>query len=135
MGLRRGDAGCRRFGGADSARRARLARSFSQQFLAGTRYRFAGLPVLPRSPLRNGRHSLSLWDQQLSTATYTTYDSSTYVEKGTQPILGADSSLCLSCHDGTVAVGTNHRLQEDPDHREHEEFRRLRHRSAILASV
>jgi predicted CXXCH cytochrome family protein len=46
-----------------------------------------------------------LWDQQLSTATYTTYNSSTYVEKGGQPTLGADSSLCLSCHDGTVAVG------------------------------
>ena len=46
-----------------------------------------------------------LWDQQLSSAIYTTYDSTTYVEKGGQPLLGADSSLCLSCHDGTVAVG------------------------------
>ena len=46
-----------------------------------------------------------LWDQQLSTATYTTYTSTTYAEKGAQPVLGADSSLCLSCHDGTVAVG------------------------------
>lgn len=46
-----------------------------------------------------------LWDQQLSTAIYTTYESSTYVEKSGQPLLGADSSLCLSCHDGTVAVG------------------------------
>lgn len=46
-----------------------------------------------------------LWDEQLSAATYTLYGSSTYLEKGTQPMLGADSSLCLSCHDGTVALG------------------------------
>jgi len=47
-----------------------------------------------------------LWNQTLSTQTYTPYVSSTYVEKGnTQPPLGADSVLCLSCHDGTVAPG------------------------------
>lgn len=48
-----------------------------------------------------------LWSQQLSTQTYTPYTSSTYVEKGnTQPFVGGPSSLCLSCHDGTVAPGT-----------------------------
>ena len=26
-------------------------------------------------------------------------------ESGTQPMLGSDSNQCLSCHDGTVAVG------------------------------
>ena len=46
-----------------------------------------------------------LWNQTLSTATYTPYGSTTYVETGGQPLLGADSSLCLSCHDGTVAPG------------------------------
>ena len=47
-----------------------------------------------------------LWNQTLSTQTYTPYVSSTYVEKGnTQPPLGTDSVLCLSCHDGTVAPG------------------------------
>ena len=47
-----------------------------------------------------------LWNQTLSTQTYTPYTSSTYVETGsTQPTAGADSSLCLSCHDGTVAPG------------------------------
>jgi len=47
-----------------------------------------------------------LWNQTLSKATYTPYASSTYVEQGnTQPTLGITSSLCLSCHDGTVAVG------------------------------
>ena len=47
-----------------------------------------------------------LWNQTLSKATYTPYSSTTYVERGnTQPTLGMTSSLCLSCHDGTVAVG------------------------------
>ena len=47
-----------------------------------------------------------LWNQTLSSQTYTPYTSSTYKQQGnTQPILGKSSSLCLSCHDGTVAVG------------------------------
>ena len=47
-----------------------------------------------------------LWNQTLSTATYVPYSSTTYTEKGNPlPPLGADSSLCLSCHDGTVAPG------------------------------
>src|SRR5246127_2185332 len=47
----------------------------------------------------------ALWSQQLSTQTYTTYTSTTLHNTGLQPMLGSDSSLCLSCHDGTVAVG------------------------------
>jgi predicted CXXCH cytochrome family protein len=48
-----------------------------------------------------------LWNQTLSTQTYSTYTSTTYHETGnTQPMLGGDSNLCLSCHDGTVAPGT-----------------------------
>jgi predicted CXXCH cytochrome family protein len=47
-----------------------------------------------------------LWNQTLSNQTYTPYTSTTYKQQGkTQPILGKSSSLCLSCHDGTVAVG------------------------------
>ncbi len=47
-----------------------------------------------------------LWNQSLSTQTYTPYTSSTYQQQGnTQPPLGQSSSLCLSCHDGTVAIG------------------------------
>ena len=47
-----------------------------------------------------------LWNQQLSKATYTPYTSTTYHQTGnTRPPLGVTSSLCLSCHDGTVAVG------------------------------
>lgn len=47
-----------------------------------------------------------LWNQTLSTQTYMMYESSTYSGKPSpQPALGASSSLCLSCHDGTVAPG------------------------------
>lgn len=47
-----------------------------------------------------------LWNQTLSTQTYTPYTSSTYTENGNaQPPAGSDTSLCLSCHDGTVAPG------------------------------
>jgi len=47
-----------------------------------------------------------LWNQTLSKSTYTPYSSTTYNDTGnTQPTLGQTSSLCLSCHDGTVAVG------------------------------
>jgi len=46
-----------------------------------------------------------LWNQKLSTQSYTTYGSTTEQNTGTQPTLGESSSLCLSCHDGTVAVG------------------------------
>ena len=47
-----------------------------------------------------------LWNQTLSTQSYSPYTSSTYVEQGNaQPTPGTDSTLCLSCHDGTVAPG------------------------------
>lgn len=47
-----------------------------------------------------------LWNQTLTTQTYTTYQSTTYHETGMpQLVLGADSNLCLSCHDGSVAPG------------------------------
>jgi predicted CXXCH cytochrome family protein len=50
-----------------------------------------------------------LWNQKLSTQTYTPYTSTTYIEQGkTQPTLGITSSLCLSCHDGTVGVGQSY---------------------------
>ena len=47
-----------------------------------------------------------LWNQTLSGQTYTPYTSTTYKQQGSaQPVLGKSSSLCLSCHDGTVAIG------------------------------
>ena len=46
-----------------------------------------------------------LWNQTLSHATYTTYTSTTVKNRDNQQSpLGTDSGLCLSCHDGTVAV-------------------------------
>lgn len=47
-----------------------------------------------------------LWSQKLSTQqNYTLYSSKTLVNTVQEPLIGADSSLCLSCHDGTVAPG------------------------------
>ena len=44
-----------------------------------------------------------LWNHDMSTATYTPYRSSTLKATVGQPT--GDSKLCLSCHDGTVALG------------------------------
>ena len=55
----------------------------------------------PHSGLNRG-----LWNQQLTTQTYTTYTSNTEKNIGKQPTLGYSSNQCLSCHDGTVAVGS-----------------------------
>lgn len=49
-----------------------------------------------------------LWNRQLSTATYQTYVSSSLDAKGSGvPLDQPDgvSKLCLSCHDGTMAIG------------------------------
>jgi predicted CXXCH cytochrome family protein len=54
----------------------------------------------PHSGLGN---STPLWSQQLSTSSYTLRSDTTNAEL--QPTLGSASSLCLSCHDGTVALG------------------------------
>lgn len=43
-----------------------------------------------------------LWNHQTTTATYTLYTSATFQGTSTQP--GPTSKLCLSCHDGTVAI-------------------------------
>ena len=46
-----------------------------------------------------------LWAQTLSSQTYTLYASSTVQNVAMQPTVGGVSSLCLSCHDGTIAPG------------------------------
>ena len=52
--------------------------------------------------------NLPLWSQTLSTeSNYTLYTSTTEVNPEQEPTLGSASNLCLSCHDGTVAPGTN----------------------------
>jgi predicted CXXCH cytochrome family protein len=45
-----------------------------------------------------------LWDHALSAQSYTAYTSTTYTSGAQTPASGT-SKLCLSCHDGTVAVG------------------------------
>ena len=57
-----------------------------------------------------------LWNHAMSTATYTFYTSST-MNAATPTALSGSSSYCMSCHDGTVAVGDVIRagqLGEDP---------------------
>jgi predicted CXXCH cytochrome family protein len=54
----------------------------------------------PHSGLNTG-----LWNQKLTTQSYSTYTSNTGKNIATQPTLGGVSNQCLSCHDGTVAVG------------------------------
>src|ERR1035441_9120617 len=47
-----------------------------------------------------------LWAQKFSTQTYTLYGSTTTSNQTMQqPLVGGPSSLCLSCHDGTVGPG------------------------------
>lgn len=47
-----------------------------------------------------------LWAQKFSTQTYTLYSSTTTSNQTMQqPLVGGPSSLCLSCHDGTVGPG------------------------------
>jgi predicted CXXCH cytochrome family protein len=56
---------------------------------------------VPHSGLGKG----PLWGQTFSSQIYSTYVSDTEQNTAVQPELGQASSLCLSCHDGTVAVG------------------------------
>ena len=49
--------------------------------------------------------NLGLWNQKLTTQSYSTYASKTETNTTVQPTLGGVSNQCLSCHDGTVAVG------------------------------
>ena len=51
-----------------------------------------------------GSSSTPLWNQTLSTQTYAVYSSDTE-QNTSQPLVNRPSMLCLSCHDGTVAVG------------------------------
>ena len=51
--------------------------------------------------------NMGLWNQKLTTQSYTTYSTNTQKNTAVQPMLGSDSNQCLSCHDGTVAVGSS----------------------------
>jgi hypothetical protein len=58
-----------------------------------------GAENIPKAPL---------WNRKLSTATYTTYTSSSIDVDATELAAspGGSSKLCLSCHDGTMALGS-----------------------------
>lgn len=61
----------------------------------------------PHSALKDGSNKTPLWNHTLSTQTYTLPTGATWPNLLTtvkQPDLG--SKLCLSCHDGTVAIGS-----------------------------
>lgn len=72
----------------------------SQSPITGARPDACAYCHAPHSGLNAG-----LWNQKLTTQTYTTYSSNTEKNPAVQPALGSVSNQCLSCHDGTVAVG------------------------------
>jgi predicted CXXCH cytochrome family protein len=51
----------------------------------------------------NANPAIPLWNQTMSGATYQPYESSTLAATIGQPT--GSSKLCLSCHDGTIAIG------------------------------
>ena len=62
----------------------------------------AGVCVFCHAP-HNAKPSVGLWNRELPAVTYTPYASSTQIAKPGQPT--GSSRLCLSCHDGTTALG------------------------------
>lgn len=60
-----------------------------------------GLCVFCHTP-HNAKPTIGLWNRELSAATYTLYASTTLQSVLNQPT--GSSRLCLSCHDGTLAL-------------------------------
>ncbi len=58
------------------------------------------------APHNNKANVTPLWNHELSTATYTLYNSSSTLDANdvASPDNQTTSALCLSCHDGTVAI-------------------------------
>lgn len=56
------------------------------------------------APVYTGAQIIPLWNHQTTTATFTVYASSTMEQVMPQP--GSGTRACLSCHDGTVGVGS-----------------------------
>jgi len=73
----------------------------SQSPITGARPDSCAYCHAPHSGLNVG-----LWNQKLTIQVYSTYSSTTETNTGQQPTLGGSTNHCLSCHDGTVAVGT-----------------------------
>lgn len=63
----------------------------------------AGLCVFCHTP-HNAKPTVALWNRDLPGITYTLYESSTLQASLNQPT--GSSRLCLSCHDGVLALGS-----------------------------
>ncbi len=72
----------------------------SQSPLTGARPDACAYCHAPHSGLNAG-----LWNQKLTTQNYTVYKTDTSKNIQVNPTIGSDSNECLSCHDGSVAVG------------------------------
>ncbi|NIT03465.1 cytochrome C [Candidatus Saccharibacteria bacterium] len=69
----------------------------------GPKYNFSDqICVICHAPHNANPGDEPLWNHELTTATFTAYSSSTMDVSVGQP--GGVSKLCLSCHDGTVAI-------------------------------
>ncbi len=55
--------------------------------------------------------TVPLWDHTMSAVSYSTYTSSTLTATYVTSFPNASSKLCLSCHDGTIAIGATIRGQ------------------------
>lgn len=64
------------------------------------------------------------WNRPYSTASYTVYSSPTIKSKPSQPDSSSSSALCLSCHDGTIAVDSVI-IQPDPGYKVATRHRRM----------
>ena len=53
----------------------------------------------------NSNPAAPLWNHQMTGSTYTLYSSTTLKSTMAQPLPNSNTKLCLSCHDGTVALG------------------------------
>ena len=65
--------------------------------------READICVFCHTPHGSQDSQAPLWNRQLSNVAYTLYDSSSMDATATQP--QGSSKMCLSCHDGTIAIG------------------------------
>ncbi len=64
----------------------------------------------------NANPAVPLWNHEMSGASYTLYDSEYLQRAGYEAVtnVGNRSKLCLSCHDGTVAIGSVYNLGGSP---------------------
>lgn len=54
--------------------------------------------------VQSGTNNFDAWNRPASQAIYKVYESPTLNAQPTAPDMGSSSALCLSCHDGTIAV-------------------------------